>query len=898
MAAETLAGRWREIMAGNSAPSFATLLRGYRRERGLTQEELAGRAGVSPEAISMLERGLTQAPQRGTVELLAAAFDLTPEEAVIFAAAARQARWAEKGAGQREVAALAEAPSGGARGSAQAEGSLPLPLTPLFGRERDEDALLRMLDDPTTRLLTLTGAAGVGKTRLALRLAMRLREERRQEVVFVDLIPAHDADRVLPVIAEALGLQDSGGLPLRDTVNQALRQRQATLVLDNFEQVLSAARVVLELLIGGLGVKALVTSRWPLNVRGERCYPVTPLALPDSTQLDSLDELRAVPTVALFVERAAATQPDFALTTLEEGRLIAKICARLDGLPLAIELAAARIRHVGLHRLGEWVAQPSFLGILSDGPQDLADHQRTMRSTITWSYNLLSAERQRVFRWLGVFVGGASVDAVAVVTECATEALLADLAVLVDAHLLRRTDAVDAQRHTQLVTIQAYAQEQLRATGEWDEARRRHAKYFLDLTQRIDFRLTDQPEGLFALLQLEYENVRAALTWAWETGDIQHGMRMVSRLRRYWDTRAQFREGLDWLERFVARAGAFSTLEEREHLAQAWTGVLVMAYRLDRLDRACEAAEAALALRRALGDRNHIAGALGNLANVVTQLHDYDRARALYEECLTLYRETGEHRDMVFPLFNLGNLYVDTGRPREALAYFEESLALSRAVGESELARAATWNGLGEALIVLDEALRAAEVTAPAYRCCTLERSAYWVANCAWTLGRAYWRLGDATAARTYLDEAVDTFDALGSVAGAARVRYFRASLGLAHDDVTGALNDITQALAALIHRTDASEYLWWLIERVGTLARRRGALERAARLHGAAVAHRDVAPRLLDPAERVLRQRDRECLCAAVDESALALYFAEGQALTLDAALALARMELGQGGG
>jgi predicted ATPase/transcriptional regulator with XRE-family HTH domain len=880
-------------MAANDAPGFATLLRRYRRERRLTQEELAERAGVSPEAISLLERGLTQAPQRGTVDLLVAAFGLSAEEAAVFAAAARHARWAERGADQ-QAAAIDTAPSGSAGGSAPAEGNLPVPLTPLFGRERDEDALLSMLDDPATRLLTLTGAAGVGKTRLALRVAMRLQQERRQEVVFVDLIPVHDPDRALPAIAGALGLQESGGLSLRDTVIHALRQRHVTLVLDNFEQVLSAARVVLELLIGSVGVKALVTSRWPLNVRGERSYPVTPLALPDSTQRASLDDLRAVPTVALFVERAVAAEPGFTLTTLEEGRLVANICARLDGLPLAIELAAARVRHVGLRRLGEWVAQLSVLEILTDGPQDLADHQRTMRSTIAWSYNLLSAERQRLFRWLGVFVGGASVDTVAAVTERTTEALLADLALLVDAHLLRRTDTGGAERYTQLVTLQAYAREKLRATGEWDEARRRHAGYFLDLTQRIDWRVTDQPEGLFALLQLEYENVRAALAWAWETGAIDHGLRMVSRLRRYWDTRAQFREGLDWLERFIARADAPESPEEREQLAQAWTGVLVMAYRLDRLDRACEAAEAALALRRVSGDSNQIAGALGNLANIVAPLHDYERARALYEECLTLYRETGERQGMVFPLFNLGNLYVDTGRPREALAYYEESLALSRAVGESEIARAATWNGLGEALIVLDEPLRAIEVTTPAYRCCVLERSDYWVANCAWTLGRAYWRLGDAAAARNYLDEAVDTFGALGAVVGSARVRYFRASLALAHGDVTSALGDLAQALAALVHRTDANEYLWWLVERVGTLACQRGALERAARLHGAATVHRDVAPRLLDPAERDLRQCDLDRLRAEIDEKTLATLFVEGEALTLDASIALARQELG----
>ncbi|HYM27806.1 MAG TPA: helix-turn-helix domain-containing protein, partial [Steroidobacteraceae bacterium] len=426
-------------------PDFAALLRRYRRERRLTQEELAERAGISPAAISLLERGLTRAPQKATLELLVAALGLDAGEVAALEASARQARWPAGGAAEVGGAVGAQATEQ-TPGEAALEGNLPIPLTPLLGRERDEEALSALLDDPATRLLTLTGPAGVGKTRLALRLAAWSRDERGQEAVFVDLIPAHEPGRVLAAMAAALSVRASGSLPLRDAVMQALRRRRLLLVLDNFEQVLSAARLVLGVLVACPQVKALVTSRSPLNVRGERCYLVAPLALADPAQRESLDTLRRVPTVALFLDRAAAAQPQLTDVTLEEGRLVADICARLDGLPLAIELAAARVRHTGLRHLRDWLAQPAFLGALADGPRDLADHQRTVRSTIAWSYDLLSAEEQRSFRWLGVFVGGVSADTAAAVLGVTPEAALATLAALADANLLQPVDVGEPRR--------------------------------------------------------------------------------------------------------------------------------------------------------------------------------------------------------------------------------------------------------------------------------------------------------------------------------------------------------------------------------------------------------------------------------------------------------------------
>ncbi|HET9981193.1 MAG TPA: helix-turn-helix domain-containing protein, partial [Ktedonobacterales bacterium] len=536
-------------MAATDNSDFASLLRRYRRRSGLTQEELAGRAGLSVASISLLERGVTHAPQRATVSLLSEALGLTADEGALFFATARHSRQPD----------ISNSPN-----SQDIPGNLPLPLTPLIGRERELETLLALMERETTRLLTLIGPAGVGKTRLVLEVAAALRRA-GEDVTFVDLIPIREPERVLPAIAQALCVQTGDGLPLREALARALRDRSLILALDNFEQVLPAARAVLELLMACRRVRALVTSRSALNVRGERCFPVAPLPLPDATQLQSLDALRAVPTVALFVERAQAVWPDFALTTLADGLLTADICARLDGLPLAIELAAARIRHVGLRQLHDGLTQPAFLGLLAEGAQDLPDHQRAMRSAIAWSYDLLSDEGKRLFRWLGVFIGGASDDAITAVVgagEDTEEALADQLATLVDASLIQRLDAGGAGRYTQLVTLRAYAQERLRAEGEWAEAQQRHADYFRSMVERTFPDMVDQPQEVMARLEMEYENIRAALAWAWETGEPMRGLRLAGALRRFWASHSQYLEGLDWLDRFIARTGNPATREE------------------------------------------------------------------------------------------------------------------------------------------------------------------------------------------------------------------------------------------------------------------------------------------------------------------------------------------------
>jgi tetratricopeptide (TPR) repeat protein len=317
-----------------------------------------------------------------------------------------------------------------------------------------------------------------------------------------------------------------------------------------------------------------------------------------------------------------------------------------------------------------------------------------------------------------------------------------------------------------------------------------------------------------------------------------------------------------------------------------------MSHRLDRFERARDAGEKALALRRELGDKTAIAWALNNLANPIGQLRDYERAQMLYEEALAIHRETQIRQGQVFPLLNLGEVHYATGKPREALAYYEQSIAISREIGENDYARGLSWNNVGEAYIVLDEPARAIEVVEPNYQLFMRERGDYFAATCAFTLGRAHWRLGNF-AARAHLDEAERLFRNLGNLNMAARVLYFRASSALEQDDIAAARRDLAQALADLSGQGRERDDIWRLVERAGTLACRQGAPQEAARLYGAAVARRNAASPVLEPAERELRSRDLEWLCARLGKTAFAEATAMGETLSLDEANAALRQAL-----
>ncbi len=457
------------------SPSFAQLLRRYRRAAGLTQEQLAERAGLSARAVSDLERGENRTPRRDTLELLADALGLSADDRAAFDGTVNRTRVTA------EATREAQPPSAPTASDSVSD-TLPAQPTAFIGREREFEAVQARLLDPETRLLTLVGPGGVGKTRL-LQVATAARDAFADGMTFVPLAPIGDPDLVLSTIARTLDVPEAPGQTLDKTLATALRGKRTLLVLDNFEQVLAAAPSIAALLAAVPTVTALVTSRAALRVRGERVHPVAPLTIP-TPPLPPLDAISQYEAVRLFIARARDAQPDFAVTN-ETAPAVAEICARLDGLPLAIELAAARTRLLTPEALLARLS--SRLKLVTGGARDLPARQQTLRAAIDWSYNLLDPDEQALFARLAVFAGGRTLEAVEAVCDAAADLpfdTLDGVESLVDKSLLRREPGASGEsRLVMLETIHEYARERLKASGEQEALERTHAHYYLTLAE-------------------------------------------------------------------------------------------------------------------------------------------------------------------------------------------------------------------------------------------------------------------------------------------------------------------------------------------------------------------------------------------------------------------------------
>jgi predicted ATPase/DNA-binding XRE family transcriptional regulator len=481
----------------DSRASFGDLLRRLRTAAALSQEDLAERAGLSRHGISDLERGARHAPRLETVRMLADALALSETDRQALLTAARPVLLGY-GSPVAPPASL---------------GSLPAPLTRLIGRQTELATLSAGLQDAEVRLLTVTGPGGVGKTRLAIAAAAAMPEAFHDGVVFVDLSPLTDAALVLPMIAGTLGVQASLGQPLIATLATFVAAKRLLLLLDNCEPVLGAAPDVVTLLAESPHLMVLATSREPLRVRGEQEFPLLPLPLPAFDHLPVIEDLAQSPAVALFLERARAVQPDFALTA-DTALAVAAICRHLDGLPLAIELAAARVKILPPPALLARLQQR--LPLLTGGGRDLPARQRTMRNAIAWSYELLTPEEQRLFSRLAVFVGGCTLEAAEAVCptdDDSTYGVLEGVASLVDKSLMREDHGSGGEpRYLMLETVREFALEQLQASGEEATIRMRHATWCLALAEQTAPLLRGSgARAGFPGLEREHGNLRAAL---------------------------------------------------------------------------------------------------------------------------------------------------------------------------------------------------------------------------------------------------------------------------------------------------------------------------------------------------------------------------------------------------
>jgi predicted ATPase/transcriptional regulator with XRE-family HTH domain len=639
--------------------SFGDLLCAYRSAAGLTQEELAARAGLSTDAVSLLERGLRTSPRATTVTLLARALGLSPDETRLFAAAARRRT-------DRHAPALHVPPD------------LRTPATPFVGREGALAGAVQVLATPGVRLVTLTGAPGAGKTRLALEVAGTLAGHYRDGVVAVTLAPLADADLVLPAIRQALGLHESRSRPALETVAAHCSVRRMLLLLDNFEHVAAAGAELAELLARCPELQVLATSRAPIRIRMEHELEVPPLRLPTAREQRGGDPaaLGAVPSVSLFVERAAAAAPGFALSGDNAGA-VAAICRHLDGLPLALELAAPWVRLLPPREL--LARLDRTLELLVHGPRDLPERQRTLRAALRWSADLLAPEHRAVLRRLSVFAGSARLDALEDVSRAAGPVpggVLRGLAALVDHGLVRRVDAHGAEpRVTALETVREFGRELLAEAGELELTARAHLDWYARLAAEARRALTGSEQAAWLeRLTRELDNVRAALRWAAERGPAEDGLRLAAALHDFWVDRGHTREALAMLERLLGAGGVVDPAVAAA--AQRTAGSL--AWRLGSYERAVAWFRESEAAYRELGDVRGLADAVRGLGPALERLGEHEASLALFEEAVSLLRGLDDPAQLAVALMHLGVAVMRDGHAVRATALYEEALELYR----------------------------------------------------------------------------------------------------------------------------------------------------------------------------------------------------------------------------
>ena len=731
--------------------------------------------------------------------------------------------------------------------------NLPLQPTPLVGREREVAEVCERLRQEEVRLLTLTGPGGTGKTRLALQAAADVLEHFEDGVFFVALSDVNDTALVPNTVAAALGLGESGEVPLEDLLKEYLSRRELLLLLDNFEQVLEAAPLVGELLSAAPRLKVIATSRIPLGIYGEHDYAVPPLSVPDTKRLPPIEVLSQYEAVRLFIDRAKAAKRGFEITA-ENAPAIAEICARLDGLPLAIELAAARVRMLPPKSLLTRLA--NRLKLLTGGAKDLPARQRTLRGAIEWSHDLLDEGEKTLFARLSVFSGGRTLEAIEAVCDAEGDLpvdVFDGVSSLLEKSLIRQEEGPeDEPRFVMLETIHEYAREKLRESGEAGEIKRAHAEYFLSLAEEAEPELIG-PEQIAWMdrLEAEHDNLRAALSFSHEGGEAEIGLRLAGALWRFWYVRGHSGEGRGWCEETLARDGGSSPPMR----AKALLGSGEMAWRQGDYELGEQSLEEGLAIYRESKDEKGEARSLRSLGTCVLDLHDLDRASELLSESARISRRSGDKPELADTLSTLGGLATYREDTVGARTIYEEAMGLARAAGNIQ-ALARTTSNFGVTVMLEGDYEKAQALMEEASELSMALKDRYSQAVSRHNLGLLALLRGDADEAAVLFAQSVETFvDLLDR-------------FGIALD---------LDALAAVAG------------ERGDTLG--------AVRLWGAAEALRDAmgVPRPDD--EAMVVGPFVEAARTRLEEAAFQNAWEEGRAMTQEQAIALALADEGHGG-
>jgi len=800
------------------------LLRTARKERGWTQQQVADRIGAPQSLnVSRWESG-TAFPSAYYVMQLCQLFGKSVRELGLI----------------RDEAVLK---SDSHPSPVPPLWTVPTFFTSLVGREQDVDDACELLRQSEMRLLTLVGTGGVGKTRLALQVAAEMRTSFADGVCFVHLASVSDPSFVVPTIAEALDIKQIGERPLFERVKLSLRDRRILLILDNFEQVAAAAPQVEELLASCPTLTIMVTSRAVLHLQAEQVFTVSPLALPPPDQLPKSETLASYAAVALFLQRAQS-----AMSTLRQTpanlHAIAEICRHLDGLPLAIELAAARVRLLPPQAFAARLKRG--LPLLSVGARTLPERQQTLHHTLMWSYELLSSEEQHLFRRLSVFSGGWTLDAAETIWLVGQEtkgpklSALEGEAALQDKSLLQQVGQEGEEPRLQmLITVREYGLECLQASGEEDLIRRAHAEYYLALAEEAEPHLKEaENREWLARFERDQENLRTALEWSMTSEEAELVLRICGALWEFWSRRGKRSEGRYWLKAALGLPGAGAHHVAR---AKALYAAGYLAWHQNDLSEANLLLRESVALYRALEDDRGLARALGILGVIIQRQGYLAEGRSLVEESLTLHRKLGNNWELANLLQNLSYVAWWQGDLTRVAAFAEESLILARGVGDKSL-----------------------------------------IASALHSIGYVAWRQGDPVRAATLVEESLMLLRELDDKPGIAGSLDTRGSIALAQHDLEHARKCYHEGFAL---SRQLGDNIGWYPVGLARVAAAEGHFKRAVSLFALAETAYGITE-IMSPDEHAAFERELAAIRSQLGEVVFAAAWAEGISMTAEQAL------------